>query len=80
MNKYDLLEDFLKHKVEITLSYSELESIINTELPPSAHTDRTWWANTENASRVQAHSWLNGGWKVNHVELGKSVTFIRNGV
>lgn len=78
MSKYESLEEFLKYKVQITLTYAEIEEIIGSELPPSASTDRTWWANTEHISRVQAHAWLNAGWKIHHVDLGKSVIFIRS--
>lgn len=78
MSKYSALEDFLKQKVKVDLSYSEIESIIGSPLPDSAYTDRTWWGNTLHPTRTQAHSWLNAGWKVHSVNLGKSVTFVRN--
>lgn len=77
MSKYDKLYDYLKRELEVSFSYSELEQIIGTSLPPSAFTDRTWWGNTFNPTRSQAHSWLNAGWKVHKVDLGKSITFIR---
>lgn len=78
MGKYNLLEDYFKSKVTLELTYEEIENIMKSELPASAYTDRTWWGNTQHPSRSQAHSWLNGGWKVHQVQLGKSITFIRN--
>ncbi|MEK3882452.1 hypothetical protein [Paenibacillus sp. PL2-23] len=80
MSKYDRLNDYLKNQIEIKLSYSELQQVIGYPLPPSAHTDRTWWGNTMNPTRTQAHAWLTAGWKVKGVDLGKSVIFIRNDV
>jgi len=77
MSKYSGLEEYLKHKVEIILTYAEIEKIIGDKLPPSAYTDRTWWGNTTNPSRTHAQSWLNSGWKIKSVELGNKITLIR---
>ncbi|SPY16110.1 Uncharacterised protein [Paenibacillus polymyxa] len=75
MGKYDGLEKYLEN-VQIKLSYAEIENIIGSEFPPSASTDRTWWRNTMNPTRKQAHAWLNAGWKVLKVDLGNNVTFV----
>lgn len=75
MNKYDPLEEYLRSKVEVTLTFKEIEKILGSELPVSAETDRSWWANTTNESRTQARAWLNAGWKVKEVHLPESVTF-----
>ncbi len=74
--KYKNLFNYLlntKNK-EITLTYDEIESIINSDLPYSAHNYKAWWSNGG-----QAHSdvWLKSGWKVQKVNLGKDVTFKR---
>jgi len=74
MSKYDRLEQYLKNsekKIE-TLSYDEIERIIGFKLPSSAYVHRPWWAN---GGHSQANSWLNAGWKVSSVDLGKSITF-----
>ncbi|MDR6776273.1 hypothetical protein UY456_23110 [Paenibacillus polymyxa] len=76
MSKYDPLENYLKG-ITVTLSYTEIEQILGSELPPTAYERDQWWANNTN-NHTQARSWLNAGWKVRTVDLGKSVTFIRN--
>ncbi|WP_339309738.1 hypothetical protein NZ043_27320 [Paenibacillus sp. FSL k6-2145] len=78
MNKYDPLNEYLCSKVTLTLTYADIEYIIGSKLPESAFKDRTWWGNTTNATRVQAHSWLKAGWKVEKVNLGENITFIRS--
>ncbi|MGP0583690.1 DUF7662 domain-containing protein [Paenibacillus timonensis] len=78
MNKYDPLEEFLKKKATIYLTFAEIEAIIGDKLPETAPTDRTWWGNTMHPSRTQAQAWLNAGWKVHHFEKEKGVTFIRS--
>jgi hypothetical protein len=78
--KYDPLTAFLKRQERdtIRMSFQRLEEIIAASLPPSARSDRTWWGNTVNRTRVQAHAWLNAGWKVDVVDLGRElVTFMR---
>lgn len=79
--KYDPLTDFLKRQEqrEIRMSFQRLEDVLGAGLPPSARSDRTWWGNTFNRTRVQAHAWLNAGWKVDAVDLTRElVTFIRS--
>ncbi len=82
MAKYDPLTAFLQRqssdKDMIRMSFQRLEEIIDGPLPPGAHYDRTWWGNTVNQTRVQAHAWLNAVWKVESVDLaGELVTFVR---
>jgi hypothetical protein len=77
MSKYNPLEEYLTKKATITLTLKEIETIIQDSLPASAYNHRAWWANPNDGSHPYARSWLNAGWKVHTVELGKSVTFIR---
>jgi predicted nucleic acid-binding protein len=74
--KYSPLEHFLRRSrmMTVTLSYAQIEKILESRLPPSAHKHKPWWAN---GGHSQANSWLNAGWKVDSVSLGKSVTFKR---
>jgi len=78
MSKYHKLEEYLRNikKQVLTLSYDEIESILGFKLPPSAYKHRAWWAN---GGHSQANSWLNAGWEVSSIELGKSVTFRKVG-
>lgn len=64
-------------KTRPALTFLRLEEIIGAPLPPSARYDRTWWGNTINRTRVQAHAWLNAIWKVDAVDLDRgTVTFV----
>ncbi len=59
-----------------TLSFAEIERIIEGNLPSSAFEHRHWWSNA--ASRSQAQAWLNVGWMVHDVNLDdKTVIFKR---
>jgi hypothetical protein len=74
--KYDRLRTFLEDCGDdepISLTFEELDGLVDG-LPPSAG-GRTWWANTTNATRVQAHAWLGAGRRVSEVRLGKAVVF-----
>lgn len=53
MNKYDPLFRYLSEQksTKVTLSLSEIETIINDELPTSAYSYPQWWSN----SRTKAH-------------------------
>lgn len=59
----------------IQLTYGEIEEIIRKPLPDSAYKYREWWAN---GGHSQADAWLDAGWKVEEVNLGKSVVFIKD--
>lgn len=60
----------------VTLSFAEIEKIIEDDLPSSAFEHQRWWSNA--ASRVQAKAWLNVGWIVHDVNLDdKTVIFKR---
>jgi hypothetical protein len=75
MSKYDPFKYYLAGKsseeLELTLSFDNIESIMRTELPKTARTDRTWWANTMRSNH--ARSWLTPGWKVDKVKLTQGV-------
>jgi len=60
----------------VTLSFAEIEKIIEDNLPSSAFEHQHWWSNA--ASRAQAKAWLNVGWIVQDVNLDdKTVIFKR---
>lgn len=73
--KYTPLENYLRElpvaQKEITLSFEQIEIIINDELPPSAHEYLAWWANEKEGNHVNARAWANVGWKVESVEFKK---------
>ena len=78
--KYSPLGGYLARRQRsisyVTLSFAEIEKIIEDNLPPSAFEHRHWWGNA--ASRAQAKAWLNVGWIVHDVNLDdKTVIFKR---
>ena len=77
VGKYYLLEKYLERQSapEITLTFPEIERIIGEQLPASAYKYPAWWAN---GGHIQADAWLNAGWKVGELKLGKSVVFVKD--
>lgn len=75
--KYEPIKDYLMNcrSNRIQLTYDEIEKIIKKSLPDSAYKYREWWAN---GGHSQADAWLDAGWKVEEVNLGKSVVFIKD--
>ncbi|MDY0019900.1 MAG: hypothetical protein RBT47_07860 [Anaerolineae bacterium] len=74
MGKYDPLSDFLKaiadHVTEMTLTFEQIERLIEDRLPPSARSYRAWWANpTSIQDHPYAQAWLAAGWRVETVNL-----------
>lgn len=62
---------------ELTLEFSNIEKIINSQLPESARKHGSWWAN-DSVGHVQSKQWLNAGWKVVAVNIPQErVTFVR---
>ncbi|MDK8643453.1 DUF7662 domain-containing protein [Niallia taxi] len=57
--KYYRLFEYLKHKQEVirlTITFSEIEGILDFDLPTPAKKYNAWWANDKTHS--QAISWL----------------------
>jgi hypothetical protein len=80
--KYNPLEKYLRDLPEnqrkVTLSFEEIERIINTKLPPSAYGYQQWWENEKEGNHVNARAWANAGWKVESVDFNrKRVNLVR---
>ena len=79
MAKYDPLRDWLvaeSHRGEVTLGFDDVERLIGSALPNSAHQHPAWWAN--DPTHVQAQAWLGTGWLVDAVDQrGERVRFRR---
>lgn len=61
----------------VLFTFSQIETAIDDQLPPSARRHRAWWGN-ERGRHVQASCWLGVGWKVVSVDLtSETVTFAR---
>src|SRR5271157_501420 len=83
MSKYEPLKRFLEDidaTIDVlSLSFSEVESILGFKLPNSAFEHRAWWSNPSSPmDHPYAQSWLEAGWKVDTVDqLDKRVHFRR---
>jgi len=77
LNKYSPLTKFLNdcQKDNVSLSFSEIEEILNFSLPKSAFEYRPFWANSETHSI--ALSWLTAGFKIVEVDLEKKIAIFR---
>ena len=80
-SRYGPLADFLQGQPgdidQLTLTFDEIEKIINGPLPSSARTHRAWWSND---AQVHPHSqlWLEVGWRTTFLNMSvQRVTFAR---
>lgn len=76
-NKYTPLLDYLQRapQDEITLTFSEIETLLRDTLPPSARTRRGWWGNRSKGS-PQAAAWMGADYHAEDLDLTReSVTF-----
>lgn len=65
MAKYDPLYRYLRDCGEhrVTLTFAQVAEIVGG-LPPSALKFQAWWENENEGSHVQAHAWMNAGYRV----------------
>ncbi len=80
--KYSPLEHYLRelppNQQEVTLTFEQIERILGSTLPASAHGYRQWWENEKEGNHVNARAWANAGWRVDTVNCReKWVGFIR---
>ena len=59
-------------------SFSEIESILGFELPPSARLHRPWWANQSGGNgHSQALAWTAAGWETAEVDMDAETLLLR---
>ncbi len=80
--KYTPLEHYLRYipeaQKEVTLSFEQIERILNDKLPASAYEHQAWWANEKHPHQSEKQAIMNAGWKVDAVNfIEKLVRFIR---
>lgn len=80
-DKYLPLKRFLQmqDKERVTLTFEEIERILNFQLPESAYIYSAWWRNHEN--NTQATAWLECDYKVEDIAntmISKVVKFVKN--
>jgi DNA-binding transcriptional regulator YiaG len=75
-SKYQPLLEYLQRSdcPEITLSFTEIEKLINNTLPDSARKERRWWGNRSTGS-PQASAWMKAGYVVELNLEAETVTF-----
>jgi len=76
-SKYQPLLEYLRgsSQSEITLSFTEIETLMGDSLPDSARNERRWWGNRSKGA-LQASAWMNAGYVVAEIDLGREhVTF-----
>lgn len=61
----------------LQLTFQDVEQIIGGDLPASARSHRSWWAN-DSVGHVQSQQWLDVGWRVAQINMTEEkVTFAR---
>lgn len=80
--KYTPLENYLHDlpqiQKEVTLTFEQIEGIINDKLPASAYEYQAWWANEKDPHQPEKLAYMNAGWRVDTVNLQeKWVSFVR---
>ena len=64
--KYTPLEKYFTtlpaSQQDVTLSFEQIERILNYNLPSSAERYQAWGNNELVGSHVQAHAWIDAGW------------------
>lgn len=80
--KYDPLRKFLtrvpKTNKFVTLTFSEIEKLIQAGLPRSASEHQAWWGN--HTKNFQASSWLGAGFFVDSVDYSRKIVCFRRNI
>jgi hypothetical protein len=64
---------------QVTMTFAEIEAVLDARLPPSARNREEWWSNSPNG-HSQARAWMRAGYKTSRVDLsGRKVTFTLKG-
>ena len=80
--KYIRLEQYLRDlpvsQQEVSLTFKQIERILNDHLPDSAYESELWWTKAKEANHVTLRAWAKAGWKVRAVSMDrKQVDLIR---
>jgi putative restriction endonuclease len=80
--KYMPLEKYLaglpESTSQITLTFEQIEKILESKLPSSAYEDRRWWDHETEGNHVNRRAWANVGWKIENLDVNKQwVRFVR---
>ena len=69
-SKYQPLLDTLRQsdRLQVTLTFAEIEALLGEPLPPSARSKRGWWSNRSKGA-LQATAWMSAGYLVEAIDL-----------
>jgi DNA-binding transcriptional regulator YiaG len=76
-SKYQPLLEYLRSsdQREVTLTFAQIELLMNGTLPDSARVKRAWWSNRSKGA-LQASAWMEAGYIVEKLDLDEEcVTF-----
>lgn len=63
----------------LSMTFAEIEDVIGSRLPPSAHRREAWWSNNP-VGHSQAQAWLRASYRTSNVDLaGQTVDFSLEG-
>jgi DNA-binding XRE family transcriptional regulator len=70
-SKYYPLYKFLEQsrEDEVVLTFTAVESLLQSALPPSARRQRGWWSNRESSRALQAAAWRSAGYEMSELNL-----------
>ncbi|MEL7039454.1 MAG: helix-turn-helix transcriptional regulator [Cyanobacteria bacterium J06592_8] len=75
LHECDSVSETLRDRSEVTLTFAEIEALMNDRLPASARNKRAWWSNRTKGA-LQAAAWMEAGYRVEDVDLDEQrVTF-----
>ena len=76
--KYQPLADWLAAlpRASAHLTFSQIEAILGTALPPSARTRIAWWTSTQ-PRRTHTQAWLGVGWRATAVDHQRGLVLYR---
>ena len=78
-SKYDPLGKYLSQQPisEVRLTFSDIERIVGTKLPPKAQRHPAWWSNSP-SNNVMTQVWLDAGFRSEQVDIvGRKLVFRR---
>ncbi len=80
MGKYEPLKHFLAEQktAEVPMTFTEIERLVGTPLPPKAANHRAWWSNSP-TNNVMTQAWLDAGYKTERVDMAsRKLVFVRS--
>lgn len=79
MSKYAGLGTYLRRQIgsEVAMTFSEIEEVTGTKLPPKAQHSRAWWSNNP-SNNVMTKVWRDAGFESAQVDVkGRKLVFRR---